>query len=94
MSSRPARVIMSIAMDVLIVCAVAVTLRIGVRFFGQCANQGWGRAVVGVTTLVVLPIGLRAVRSPYGGVFDVSAALTAAVYLVVEWVLARTRSRA
>jgi len=93
-NSRPARVMMSIAMDVLIVCAIAVTLRIGVRFFGQFANQGWGRAVIGLTALVVLPFGLHAVRTPYGGVFDVSAALTVAAYLVVEWVLARTRSRA
>jgi hypothetical protein len=93
-SARPARLIVTILMDVLIVCAVAVTLRLGVRFFGQLAAQSWGKTVIAFTSPLVFPFGLHAIKTPYGGIFDVNAAVMVAVYLVVEWVLSGIRSRA
>lgn len=42
MSKRsPVGVVLTIVMDVLVVGAVAETLRIIVRFFGQLSSQGW-----------------------------------------------------
>ena len=93
MSNRPGKVIVTIIMDLLIVCAVAVTVRIGVRFSGQFAAQHWGKVFVAYTSMLVIPFGFHAIKTPYGGVFDVSAALMVVVYLLIEWVLAGVKSR-
>ena len=93
MSNRPARVIVTIVTDVLIVCAVAVTLRLGVRFSGQLASQDWGKALIAFTSMLVIPFGFHAIKTPYGGVFDVSAALMIVVYLIMDWVVASISSR-
>ena len=94
MASRPARLLITIVMDVLIVCAVAVTVRLGVRFFGQLSGHGWGKAIVAYTHPLVIPFGFHAIKTPYGGVFDTSAALMIVVFLAVEWVIAGIRTRA
>ena len=94
MRSSPARTIITIIMDILIVCAVAVTARLGVKFFGQLASQGWGKALIAFTNPLVFPFGFHAIKTPYGGVFEVSAALMIGVFLAIEWVLAGIRSRA
>jgi hypothetical protein len=80
-------------MDLIIVAAVAETIRMVVRFFGQLAAQEWGRVVIELTDLLTLPFGVDAIRTPYGGVFDVDAALTIAVLLLAEWALSVVRSR-
>jgi hypothetical protein len=92
--SSPARTIVTIVMNVLIVCAIAVTARLGVRFFGQLASQDWGKTIIALTSPLVIPFGFHAIKTPYGGVFEVSAALMIGVYLAIEWVLAGIRSRA
>ena len=92
MSNRPGKVIVTIIMDLLIVCAVAVTVRIGVRFSGQFAAQHWGKVFVAYTSMLVIPFGFHAIKTPYGGVFDVTAALTILVVLVVEWILEGVRT--
>jgi len=92
--ASPARTIITVIMNVLIVCAIAVTVRLGIRFFGQLASQEWGKAIVSWTSVLVIPFGLHSIKTPYGGVFEVSAALMIGVYLAIEWVLAGIRSRA
>ena len=81
-------------MDVLIACAVALTARLCVGFFGQLAAQSWGKAVLAFTHMLVIPFGFHAIKTPYGGAFDVNAAATIGVLLVAEWVLSGIRSRA
>ena len=81
-------------MDVLIACAVAVTARLCVGFFGQLAALGWGKAILAFTKMLVIPFGFHAIKTPYGGVFDVNAAATIGVLLVAEWILSGIRSRA
>ena len=93
MSTRPARVVVTIIMDALIACAVLVALRIAVRFSGQFAAHHWGKVFVEFTSFLVIPFGFHAIRTPYGGVFDVSAALMVVVYLLIEWVVAGINSR-
>ena len=83
-----------IVMDILIACAIAVTLRLGVEFFGQLAAQSWGKAIIAFTEPLVIPFGFSDIKTPYGGVFDVEAAATIGVFLIAEWVLSGIRNRA
>ena len=91
---KPLRTVFTIIMDVLVVVAVALTLRIVVLFFGTLAHQGWGEAIVALTDPVTIPLGIEAIKTPYGGVFDVNAALSVVAVLVAEWLLSLFRSRA
>jgi uncharacterized protein YggT (Ycf19 family) len=81
-------------MNILIVVSIALTVRLVVMFFGQLAAQGWGETVVALTSPVVIPFGVAAIKTPYGGVFDVNAALTIVALLAIEWILSGVRSRA
>jgi hypothetical protein len=94
LNRSPARTVVTIVMDVLIACAIALTIRLGVEFFGQLAAQSWGKAVIAFTDLLVIPFGFHAIKTPYGGVFDVNAAITIGVLLLAEWVLSGIRDRA
>jgi len=80
-------------MNLLIACAIAVTARLCVGFFGQLSAQSWGKAVLAFTHPLVIPFRLHAIKTPYGGVFDVNAAATIAVFMVAEWVLSGIRNR-
>jgi len=93
-SSKPARTIITIIMDILVVLAIALTVRLVVVFFGQLSAQGWAQSVIALTTPLVIPFGVDAIKTPYGGYFDVNAALTIVVLLGVEWVLSGIRARA
>jgi hypothetical protein len=57
------------------------------------AAQHWGKAFITFTSMLVVPFGFHAIRTPYGGVFDLSAALMVVVYLLIEWVVAGINSR-
>ncbi len=94
MSSRsPIHTVFTIIMDLLIVVAVAVTARLVVSFFGVLAASIVGKVIIAFTDPVTIPLGLEAIKTPYGGVFDVDAALTIAVLLAAEWALSLARSR-
>ncbi|TLM82108.1 MAG: hypothetical protein FDZ75_07710 [Actinobacteria bacterium] len=89
----PLRTILTIVMDVLIVIAVAETVRMVVVFFGAFSSQPWGELIKAFTDPVTLPFGIEIIKTPYGGFFDVNAALTVAAALIAEWVLSVVRSR-
>lgn len=91
--SNPMRTLLTILMDLLIACAIAVTGRLFVEFFGQFSAQAWGKAVIAFTNPLVLPFGIHAIKTPYGGLFDANAAVMVAVFLVVEWVFSGIRWR-
>jgi hypothetical protein len=91
-SSRP-RGVLTVVMNVLVFVAILLTIRLVVMFFGQIASQEWAKTVVSVTDLVVVPFGIDAIKTPYGGVFDANAALTILLVLVIEWVLSLIRGR-
>jgi uncharacterized protein YggT (Ycf19 family) len=93
-SRKPAQTIVSIIMNVLILLAIAITARLVVEFFGQLAAQDWGKALVALTNPLVIPFGLDAIKTPYGGIFDVNAGIMVAVFLGAEWILSGVRSRA
>jgi uncharacterized protein YggT (Ycf19 family) len=81
-------------MNVLIIVAVLVTARIVVLFFGALSSQAWGEAIVRITDFLIIPFGVEAIKTPYGGVFDVDAAIMVAVLILVEWGLSIARNRA
>lgn len=93
MTSRPARIVLTIVMNLTLAAAVATTLRLGVRFWGHLAAQGWGKAIIALTDPVVIPFGLRGIKTPYGGVFDVNAAIMVGLLIIIEWVLSGMRDR-
>lgn len=93
MSPRPARIVFTIVMDLLIVVAVVVAFSMVVRFFGALAAQPWADAITLIAGLMTLPLGIELIKTPYGGVFDPSAATTVAVLLFAEWMLSVARAR-
>lgn len=93
-SGSALRKIILIIMDLLVVVAIAVTTRLVVQFFGQLDAQSWGKTVVALTERLVIPFGVDAIKTPYGGIFSVNDALTIVALLVIEWVLSMVRTRA
>ena len=94
MNSSPVRTLITIVMDLLVVVAIVLTARLCVVFFGQLMAQGWGKTIVALTSPLVVPFGVSAIKTPYGGVFQVNVALTIVVVLLAEWVLSGIRARA
>jgi hypothetical protein len=92
--NKPVRQVLTIVMDLLVIVAVADTVRMVVRFFGAFADKSWGELIVALTSPITIGFGFEAIKTPYSGVFDVNAALTVLAVLVVEWVLSIVRSRA
>jgi hypothetical protein len=81
-------------MDVLLVLAILVAVRLTIGFFGPLAATTVGAWYLGVTHALVPPIaGAWAVRTPYGGVFSVDAGIVIVVLLVAEWLLATVAAR-
>lgn len=87
------RTILLIVMDLLVVVAIAVTGRLVVDFFGQLSAQSWGETVLALTSRLVIPFGVDAIKTPYGGLFGVNEALTVVTLLLAEWALSAVRSR-
>lgn len=93
MSSKPARTLVTIVMDILVVLAVLVTAAVVVAFFGQLASQHWGKTILALSKPLIIPFGIAPIKTPYGGVFAINAALTVLVLLGIEWILSGIRSR-
>lgn len=91
MAARPVRTLLTIVMDLLFVVAVILVVRIVVEFFGVLTAQAWAKAVVNATNILVAPFGIEPIPTPYGGVFDVNAALTVLLLLAIEWALGVAR---
>ena len=91
--TNPVRVILVVAMNVAFALAIALAIRLGVAFFGGISSSWVGELVIHLTDPLVLPFGIEAIKTPYGGVFDVDAALTIGVLLIAEWLLALVPSR-
>lgn len=94
MSSKPARTIVSLAMNVFVFLALLATARLVIEFFGQLAAQGWGKAVISLSDPLILAFGVAPIKTPYGGFFDVAAAFMVIIFLGAEWVLSGIQSRA
>lgn len=91
MASRPVRTLVTVVMDVLVFLAIVVVLRIVVEFSGALAAMSWGKSLLALTKTLVIPFGIKSIRTPYGGVFDIVASLTVVVLLGLEWALGLAR---
>ena len=90
---RALRTIVTVVMNALVVAAVLLTARMVVQFFGSLAAQPWGGALLSITDFMVLPFDVSSIKTPYGGVFDVAAAVSIVVLLGIEWGLSVVRWR-
>lgn len=91
MAARPVRTLLTFVMDLLVIVAVVVVLRVVVEFFGALASQAWGKSLLSATRVLVVPFGIERITTPYGGFFNVSASLTVLLLLGVEWALGVAR---
>jgi len=91
---NPARTLLLVVMDILIVLAVLMTAALVVSFFGTLAAQNWGQAIIKVADAISIPTGIAPIKTPYGGVFSIDYTLTIAVLLLAEWLLGSLRGRA
>jgi hypothetical protein len=94
MAARPARTFILIVMDIIFVIAVLDVVRLVVEFFAALAGQEWAKSFLRMTRVLVLPIGVKNIATPYGGVFDISVAVTILLLLAVEWGLGIARRSA
>ncbi len=79
-------------MNVLLVLAFVLLLRLVVEFFGTIAAHDVGGVLVRLTDPLHVPFGLTAPRTPYGGVFDSDAAVTILLLVGIEWMLSLVRA--
>lgn len=94
MATRSAPRVFTIVMDILVVLAVCLTIGVVVRFFGALGNTPVGESYLRFVSMITLPLGFASISTPYGGQFDVSAAVTVGIVLVIEWALSIARRRA
>lgn len=85
--------LITIGMNVLVIIAVLLTVRLVVRYFGVLSGSAPGELLVAASRVFVLPLALTDVRSLYGGVFDLSASVTVMIVLLAEWLLSALRAR-
>lgn len=78
-------------MNVLFVIAVALLLRVLVRYFGVLSSSTPGEAILTLTAPLVVPFGIHSVRSLYGGVFEINATVTMVLVLLGEWFMSMLR---
>jgi hypothetical protein len=92
--SSAVRTIITIVMDLLVAVAVMALAHLVVSFFGIASSTAWGKGLLGITGLFVLPAGIAPIATPYAGVFDVNSAATVLALLGVEWLLGLVRRNA
>lgn len=94
MASRILRTALTVIVTLLIIAAVVLCVRQFLVFSGQIATQKWAEAFDMVAKRLVLPLGQKAIRTPYHGLFDVNNAISILVFLAAEWGLSVVRDRA
>lgn len=88
------RAVLTIAIDIAIVVAVAVVFHLIFVFTRPIAHQSWALAYDALVGRLVIPFGARPIATPYGGIFDIDGAGTVLVALLVDWGLSVARDRA
>ena len=90
-SRSPAQFTITLIMDALVVVAVICVVHLVIAFFGQLAALAWGSGVLKLTVMVVIPLGVQAIKTPYAGVLDFNSAITCLILLAIEWALGLIR---
>ncbi len=92
--SKGLKSLLLIVMDILWAVAVALVVHVVVAFFGTLATTDLGAKYLELSRYLVIPFGVDAISTPYGGSFDVDATITVGLLLLVEWGLSALRRRA
>jgi uncharacterized protein YggT (Ycf19 family) len=93
MTGRGFRLILTILVDAIIIIAVVLALRLLVVFSDRIHAQSWAQAIDALTAHLVIPFRMRQIQTPYGGYFDVNAALTVVLAILAEVGLSAARDR-
>jgi hypothetical protein len=88
------RTVITVVMDLLMVLVVVCVAHVIVSFFGRASSAGWGKGLLSITRLAVLPLHLGSIKTPYAGLLDVDATVTVLVLLAADWVLSLVRREA
>jgi hypothetical protein len=91
LAGRHVRSLLTVVMDLLVVVAIILVLRVVVEFFGALTAAAWGKSTLAATRVLVVPWKVKPVSTPYGGAFDIDASLTVLLLLAAEWALGIAR---
>ncbi|NTW27970.1 MAG: hypothetical protein HGA39_01185 [Coriobacteriia bacterium] len=94
MSSARAQGFYSTFMNVLLVWALLLTVRLTISFLGGLSTHYVMKSYLAWTAYMVVPFGVRSVQTPYGGMFLADTALTVIVLVAAELLVSRLRKRA
>jgi len=93
MRANPFANLLGLIVNVFVVLAVAMVVVTAVRFFGAISAHPVGQIIVDLGSMITIPLGINLIKTPFGGVFDANAALTAGIFLLVEWLASALRNR-
>ena len=80
-----ARTLLTVAIDALVVIAIALAIRQVIVFSGAVSHQSWAAAYAALVSHLVIPFGFPNIKTPYGGTFDVDNAATIILVVAAEW---------
>ncbi len=93
-TDQQARTVLTAVIDILLVMAVLLLLRLVVGFFSAAATTALGTWYLRVTDPLAPHVaGGWSVRTPYGGVFSVDTGIVIIGLLMLEWLIALLRGR-
>jgi len=93
MRANPFVTVLALVVNFFVLLAAAMVVVTTVRFFGALSAHPIGQTVVELGSIITIPLGINLVKTPFGGVFDANAALTAGIFMLVEWLVSALRNR-
>jgi len=85
------RLLLTVVMNVLLVVAALLLARIVIGFFGRFDASPLATQFMDLTAPLVRDLGFDAIKTPYGGTFDVDAGVMLVVAFAAEWLVAVVR---
>jgi len=87
------RNLLGVVVGIFVVVMLVLLTRLIVEFFGALHTGPFYAQLKAITRYVVLPLPVAGFKTPYGGTFDVRAALSIVIYLIAEYLLTALRRR-
>lgn len=85
------RLLLTVVMNVLLVVAALLLARIVIGFFGRFDASPLATQFMDLTAPLVRDFGFEAIKTPYGGVFDVNTGALLVATFAAEWFVAVVR---
>lgn len=93
MRANPLTMLLTLVVNLFVILAAAMVVVTTVRFFGALSAHPVGQTVVELGSIITIPLGINLIKTPFGGVLDANAALTAGTFLLMEWLVSALRNR-